>query len=299
MDVPARVSPDARGEDASGLIYTHANQARGMISVGCGSWADKEYVGILYPPDLPAKDRLKTYATWFDHVEVNSTYYASPRASVVEGWVKQTPAAFTFDIKLHRAFSQNPRKAAAEGGLVEALLEGVQPLADAQKLGAFLLVLAPYFSPKRNRLEELDALIEKLRPYVLAVELRHSDWVNGKTRDSTLEFFRDCGLSWVAVDMPDVEGSTIMPAVDEVTNPKLAYMRLHGRNKHWLEAASAAERHIYAYNEKELAELSARAQRLAGEAECVRVVANNHAQDFAPKTALALKDLLGQETKHS
>ena len=265
------------------------------ISIGCGSWADAEYTGVLYPPKLPAKERLATYATWFDHVEVNSTYYAPPRVSVVENWVKQTPAAFTFDIKLHKAFSQNPRKAMAEGGLVEAMLNGTKPLMEAGKFGVFLLVLAPYFSPKRNRLEELDELIEKLRPHTIAVELRHSGWVTDETRAATLDFFRQRGLAWVAVDMPKVEGSRIMPALDEVTNPKLAYLRLHGRNKNWLEAASAEERHTYPYNDEELSELAARIRHLAGNAESVRVVANNHAQDFAPKTALALKRLLGEE----
>jgi uncharacterized protein YecE (DUF72 family) len=51
-------------------------------------------------------------------------------------------------------------------------------------------------------------------------------------------------------------------------------------------------RHAYFYSEAELKELAARIKRLAGKAERVRVVANNHHRDFAPKTVLALRALL-------
>jgi uncharacterized protein YecE (DUF72 family) len=268
--------------------------SRMAIYIGCGSWADAEYTEVLYPRGLPANRRLNGYAKWFDHVEVNSTYYATPRIEIVENWVAQTPAAFRFDIKLHRAFSQGPHKAATEGKYLAELLAAVQPLLRAKKLGTFLLVLAPHFGPGRHRLEELDALVDGLRPHSLAVELRHSDWVDATHREPTLAYFRARKLAWVAVDMPRIKDSTLMPPVDEVTLPGLAYLRLHGRNPGWLKAKSAAERHVYAYSELELQELGKRITKLAQEARDVHVVANNHARDFAPKTALALKRLLGQ-----
>ena len=142
------------------------------------------------------------------------------------------------------------------------------------------------------RLEELARLAEKLQPHRLAVELRHRGWVTGKNRARTLDFFRECGLVWVCVDLPRVADSTLMPPIDEVTNPALAYLRLHGRNKSWLRATSAAERHAHEYQPRELREIAARVRRLADEAEHVQVVANNHARDFAPKAALALQRLL-------
>lgn len=264
------------------------------IHLGCGSWADPEYTGVLYPPGLPARQRLNGYAKWFDHVEVNSTYYATPRAPVIAGWIQQTPPEFTFNIKLHRAFSQSPRKTAQEGELLNLLLTSVQPLIDAKKLRAFLLVLPSTFHPDRRSLDELDPLIEKLAPFRLAVELRHSDWVKGKKRGETLGYFRERKAVLVAVDLPRIQGSSLMPQIDEVTCSDLAYLRLHGRNPHYLEAKSAEEGHTYAYSPRELAGLVKRIKGLAEKADEVHVIANNHAQDFAPKTALALKQLLGQ-----
>lgn len=259
------------------------------LHIGCGSWADSEYVGVLYPPALPSAQRLSGYAKHFNHVEVNSSYYATPKPAVTEQWVRQTPDGFTFDIKLHRAFSRNPQKTAASGKLVDLLLHGIEPLVQSHRLGVLLLVLAPDFTPERHDLSELDELVSRLKPYVLAVELRHRDWVNARNRAPTLEYFKRAGIAWVAVDLPQIRGATLMPPMDEVTHPDVAYLRLHGRNPRYVEAESAAERHTYEYPARELDELARRVQKLAAVAKHVHVIANNHAFDFAPKTALALK----------
>jgi uncharacterized protein YecE (DUF72 family) len=263
------------------------------VSVGIGSWTDQEYKGLLYPKGLPDNERLKTYATWFDHVEVNSSYHRIPPLAFVENWVKQTPAGFIFDFKLPKEVSANPERTARDGTYVTQVLKAAQPLIASGKLGAFFLVLPPSFGPGKHRLEELEPLIEKLRPHLLAVELRDSGWVEGGQRERTLEFYRAQELVWIAVDMPRIEGSTIMPPVDEVTNPRLAYLRLHGRRPDWLELKDPEAKHSYVYPESELDEIAGRVKALGKKAESVHVVANNHAQDFAPKTALALQKLLG------
>ena len=263
-------------------------------SIGCGSWADPEYAGLLYPRGFPPGMRLGGYAMWFDQVEVNATYYSTPKRETVENWAALTPPAFLFDIRLHRAFSQSPSKTARDGRLLEFLLAALEPIIRTKKLGAFLLVLSPSFSPERHRLQELEELIGKIRPHQLAIELRHTAWVSGRAKRTTLEFFRDQGVTWVAVDMPQLDDSRLMPPIDEVTQPGLAYLRLHGRNRKYLQAKSAMERHVYAYGEAELQDIVKRVRRLSARANDVRVVANNHAKDFAPKTALALKSLLGQ-----
>jgi uncharacterized protein YecE (DUF72 family) len=263
------------------------------IRVGIGSWSDPEYVGVLFPKGVKAADRLKAYAERLDHVEINASYYRTPTRAQTEGWVTQTPADFTFDVKLHRAFSETPEATAKGGTLVTKLLEGTEPLMVAKKLGAFFLILPPSFSPKNSKLEELDAVAEKLQPHALAVELRHNGWVEGDQRERTLDFFRTRKLVWIAVDMPQVKGSVIMPPIDEVTNPRLAYLRLHGRNQNWWQLKTAEERHSYDYPESDIAEIAARVRTLAAKAEEVHVIANNHAQDFAPKAALALQRVLG------
>jgi len=263
-----------------------------MLHIGTGSWADPDYKKLLTAPGVPARERLRAYAAWFNHVEVNSSYYATPKPETAATWVEQTPAGFTFDIKLHRILSQSP-KSAASNTLVETLLAGVEPLITANKLGAFLLVLPPRFTPDNHSLDELDTLVEKLRPHPLAVELRHSAWVDGDQRAETLAWYKARGVTWVAVDMPRIKGSTLMPPLDEVTTPGLAYLRLHGRNPGYLEAKTAAEGHDYAYTARELTDLAKRIRGLEAKATHVHVIANNHAHDYAPKTALSLRARLG------
>lgn len=268
-------------------------ETRSKISVGIGSWTDAEYKNVLYPKGLPDNQRLATYATFFDHVELNSSFHRLPPLAFVQNWVTQTPADFLFDFKLPKEFAQDPENTARAGSYVPQLLRSAGPLIEAKKLGTFFLVLAPSFGPKKHRLEELLPLIEKLQPYPLAVELRHNGWVAGEQRERTLEFFRAHQLVWIAVDMPRIDGATLMPPVDEVTNPRLAYLRLHGRRSDWPDLKTQEEKHTYAYPPAELAEIAERVKNLAAKAEAVRVVANNHAQDFAPRTALALQRLLG------
>jgi uncharacterized protein YecE (DUF72 family) len=273
--------------------FTRAGKDRSRISVSIGSWTDKEYKGLLFPKGLPDNQRLTTLATWFDHVEVNSSYHRVPPVAFVENWVKQTPPEFVFDFKLPKEISADPEGTARDGRFVTQLLRSAQPLLESGKLGAFFLVLPPSFGPKKHRLEELDLLVEKLRPHLLAVELRHRDWMSGEQRERTLEYYRRNQLVWIAVDMPRIEGSTLMPPIDEVTNPRLAYLRLHGRRPDWLQLRDQEQKHTYPYPDSELEEIAGRVRTLATKANTVHVVANNHAQDFAPKTALGLQRLLG------
>ena len=268
------------------------------IRIGCGSWSDSAYTGVLYPRGLPPDERLRAYARIFDHVEINSTFYGTPKSEAVQKWIAETPPGFLFDIKLHRIISQSPAKIAAKGkdDFLAYALDRLKPLVRAKKMGVFLLLLSGRFGPGKHSLGELDGLIERLKPHTLAVELRDPAWVQGKEREKTLAYFREHGIAWVAVDLPKDAG--MMPAIDEVTGPALAYLRLHGRNREgYLSGKTAAEQHEYLYNVAELRQLVRRIETLAANATDVRVVANNHAKDFAPRTALNLMRLLGQPVK--
>lgn len=264
------------------------------IRIGIGDWSDEAYRGVLYPPGLPAAERLRHYATVFDHVEVNSTYYGAPKPEAVKKWIDETPRGFLFDIKLHRIFSQSPRSAQPTEGKRDLLgytLERLEPLKAAKKLGVFLLLLPARFGPAKHSLAELDTLVERLRPFPLAVELRDPAWVQGEVRAATLAAFRERKIAWVAVDMP--KGKEFLPAIDEVTRRDLAYLRLHGRNRAgYLAGGSAAAQHDYRYREVELRGIAERIRGLAAQAKDVRVVANNHASDFAPRAALALGEMI-------
>jgi uncharacterized protein YecE (DUF72 family) len=291
----------------------------GRILVGTSSWADPGFVKEWYPPDVPAKERLPWYAQRFELVELNSSFYAIPDRSTVHGWVQVTPPGFKFDVKAHRALSRHSAQLESlppdmregaptvgrgrveltpelETALAERLVEETSPLAEAGKLGTYLLQLTPAFSPARHELEELDRLVEAFRPHALAVELRNRNWVDDRRREATLDWFADRGVAYVAVDAPLADNFQIMPPLDAVTNPQVAYLRAHGRNtKGYLTGRSVAERFGWRYTDDELEEIAGRARTLAESAGEVHVAFNNNRGDDAPTAAQRFRALLGQE----
>jgi uncharacterized protein YecE (DUF72 family) len=269
-----------------------------------------------YPRDLPARQRLPWYAEHFDAVEVNSTFYAVPAAATVERWAQQTPAGFTFDVKLHKLLSRHSAKldslpadlrdgaettargrvvlgARLQDALADTVLASVQPLVDAGKLASFLLQLSPGFAPRCNELDELAPLIERLAPHPVAIELRRNSWMRDKRAEETLKWMEAHGAAWVCVDVPDADHLTIMPPLDAVTDPRLAYLRAHGRNAEgYIRGRSVAERFAWRYSDEELGEIRGRVQELASQAAETRVMFNNNRGSDAPVAAERFKELL-------
>jgi uncharacterized protein YecE (DUF72 family) len=291
----------------------------GRIVVGTSSWADPGFVEAWYPKGMPARERLPWYAERFEAVELNSSFYAVPERPTVRRWAEVTPPGFTFHVKVHRLLSRHSagldslppelRGGARtsergrvvltpelERALAERLVEEVGPLAEAGKLGAFLLQLTPAFSPGRNQLDELDPLLEALRPHRVAIEFRHRGWVEGERAERLLGWMSERGAAFVCVDAPREEHLTIMPPLDAVTVDELAYMRLHGRNaKGYLTGRSVAERFGWRYSDEELEEIAGRGHALAEQATEVSVMFNNNRLDDAPTAAARLRALLGQD----
>jgi uncharacterized protein YecE (DUF72 family) len=161
-------------------------------------------------------------------------------------------------------------------------------------LGAFLLQLSPSFSPQKHKLDELEQLASLFRDERLAIELRNRNWLTEPNRADTLAFFQSKRLPLVLVDAPKSEHFTVMQTENLVTSPKLAYLRLHGRNERgYITGKTVAERFNYDYSDEEIAGVATRVGRLAEEAEEVHVAFNNNYSLYAPKAALRLKLAMG------
>src|SRR5438094_5068614 len=88
----------------------------------------------------------------------------------------------------------------------------------------------------------------------------------------------------------------VMPSdVDEVTNSKVAYLRLHGRNeKAYITGKTVAARFDYDYTDREIAEVAERSKKLARATRELHVIFNNNNLDYAPRAAVRLRVALGQ-----
>jgi uncharacterized protein YecE (DUF72 family) len=279
------------------------------IRIGTASWTDPGFIEDWYPPKIPASQRLEWYSEHFNYVEVNATFYSVQPAKSVERWCEQTPDDFVFDIKLPQLLSRHrmqmrmlppdlrPRIPEVKGNaqftpkseelVAKRWLRELKPLFDAKKFGAFLLQMSPSFSPKKqNQLAELDSLRDLLAPHQLAVELRNRDWVVGEQLHETIDYFKSRRITFVMVDAPDSEHFTVMPGLNVITNPKLAYFRLHGRNAEgYIKGKTVADRFGHDYKPSELREIVARADELKPKVDAIHIAANNNKSGYAPRTA--------------
>ena len=301
----------------------------GAVSVGICSWADPALIeaGTFYPKkSMSAEARLRHYASVFDAVEVNASYYAIPDVRTVSRWVERTPPGFVFHVKawaLMTGHHPRPESLPAEvralvpreprrtrRGEVDAasvppealdhafrlFRASVAPLAESGKLGYVLFQLAPWIHFERARLAYLASLAERLPGWTIAVEFRHRSWLP-EHAEETLAALRRARLGHVIVDAP-ATGNAV-PRLAAVTAPT-AVFRLHGRNAEgWLaqlrgEAPAVREKYDYLYTETELRELLPEIARVGEEAEQVFVSFNNNNRDYPVRNALLLRRLLGQ-----
>ncbi|MBA3963446.1 MAG: DUF72 domain-containing protein [Chthoniobacterales bacterium] len=300
-------------------MKTKIEKKPAKILVGTASWSDPGFVERWYPTGMAAAERLPWYAQHFDLVEVNSSFYAVLAVKMVERWARATPNEFVFDLKVHRLLSRHaaPLKSLPpalqriaevtgkgnvilteklERALADEVVAAAQPLRAAGKMGSFLLQLSPAFSPRKHELAELEALLAKLASLGVVVELRNRSWTENDQLERTLDFFRKQKTTLALVDAPNEKHFTIMPSeLNAVTNPRLTYLRLHGRNPAaYLRGKTVAERFYYDYSDDEISEVAQRARKLAAESDAVHIIFNNNALDFAPHAALRLRAALGQ-----
>jgi uncharacterized protein YecE (DUF72 family) len=295
-----------------------SSHSPGDIRVGTASWADPGFIEKWYPKTVRTQERLSWYADHFNLVEVNSSFYAIPRQTVVARWCEQTPPGFIFNLKLHRLLSRHATKPDSlppdlrkgihlikdkaaltpqlEEAVVTRFLHEIEPLAEQRKLGALLLQLSPSFRPKTNALSELDPLFDMLSGYRVAVELRNHDWVEETKVEETLNYFRRRKISFVSLDAPRAAHFMVMPSADYVTNPSLAYLRCHGRNAEgFIKGRTVAERFDYKYKLDELKEITQRAVKMAEHSAAVHVVYNNNTANYAPVNAEQMREILEED----
>jgi uncharacterized protein YecE (DUF72 family) len=277
-------------------------------------------VQAWYPPSVhSAADRLRYYASQFDTVEVDSTFYGLPTPSTARLWAERTPPGFTFHVKAFGMMTRHavrpeqlpaPLRAAHElqvdrqGRVVHPsaalrretfslFTEALDPLRARGKMGLVLLQFPPYFVANEMNREYVAQAVELVAPDKTAVEFRHRSWVQPEQLHATIDLLSELGASYVCVDEPRLEGPSVLPPLT-VATAEIAYVRFHGRNAATWNArvASAAERFKYLYAEDELAEWVDPIRRLREQAGTTYVMFNNCFADYAPRNAKQLTLLL-------
>ena len=142
------------------------------VRVGCSGWNYDDWRGRVYPQGCPPRRWLEHYATLFDTVEVNSTFYRLAKPAAVSRWLEQTPPGFVFTVKASRYLTHMKRLTDMERG-VERLYAGIAPLAESPRMGPMLWQLPERFRRDDDRLA---FALERLPPGRHCFEFRHPSW---------------------------------------------------------------------------------------------------------------------------
>ena len=70
-----------------------------LIRIGTSGFSYKDWLGNFYPQFCPQSDFLRFYASKFNTVEIDSTFYHIPKEDTVKRWYKVTPDKFLFTAK--------------------------------------------------------------------------------------------------------------------------------------------------------------------------------------------------------
>jgi uncharacterized protein YecE (DUF72 family) len=169
----------------------------------------------------------------------------------------------------------------------------IAPLELSGKLRGILLQYHPRFVKSAEAKAELERVHGLLDPLVPLIEFRHRSWLEEDERADTFAFLERNGLAYVSVDAPRTRASNVLPPVATATHA-LAYVRFHGRNaKTWnIRSEKSWQRFDWMYSKDELAEWVEKLGRLSAGADEVYALFNNNRDDFAPRSAMILRDLL-------
>ena len=80
------------------------------LYLGTSGWSYADWEGTVYPPGIPAGSRLAEYVKSYATVEIDSTFYGTPRRSTVQRWREVAPAGFLFAAKFPQVFRSPPTK---------------------------------------------------------------------------------------------------------------------------------------------------------------------------------------------
>ena len=268
-----------------------------MIRVGPAGWSYADWEGGVYPREKPKGfHALPFLARTFDLMELNASFYRTPRRRDVERWTKliEPFERFRFTAKLRGTLTHDNYDPEDEPALSKVFAEArdaLLPLAEAGRMQALLAQFPASFRATDRGLRRIAWLRERVQSVPLVCELRHVSWF----REPMIERLRalDVAVAWI-----DLPASKLHPPLEPpvvASSHSLGYFRIHGRNASaWFDPKAGRDaRYDYHYDRSEVLGLSRRIERLASGVDDVAVVTNNHFSGKAVANGIELIHELG------
>ena len=235
------------------------------LYLGTSGWSYADWEGTVYPAGIPAGARLAEYVKGYATVEIDSTFYGTPKGTTVERWRKVAPRGFLFAAKFPREVTHE-RNLVGSGAEAESFVRTMAGLGD--RLGPLLLQLPPSFDVKGMGVLE-DFLKRLPDGFRYAVEVRHRSWLGSDLPG----MLRERGAALALIDYPK------MPRMQEAT-ADFSYIRWLGDRREFPEGHT----HLKKDRDDDLLWWSGVVDRLLEEGRTVFAYANNHYQNHSPST---------------
>jgi uncharacterized protein YecE (DUF72 family) len=235
------------------------------LYLGTSGWSYADWGGTLYPVGTPPAGKLAEYVKHFATVEIDSTFYGTPKLSTVERWREVAPDGFLFAAKFPKEITHDKNLVGCEDDAWD-FVRTMSALGG--KLGPLLLQLPPSFTIEG--METLDAFLSKLpQGFSYAVEVRHRSWFGSDLPD--LLTVHEAALT--LVDYPG------MPRLEETT-ADFSYIRWLGDRREF----PSDHTHLKKDRTEDLRWWSGLVDRFLGEGKTIFAYANNHYQSHSPST---------------
>lgn len=257
--------------------------ARGEVLFGVAGWSYADWKDVVYPRNC--KDTLRAVAQRVDLIEINSTFYGLPSAKNSRSWVERTADLGTrFTAKLPQEFTHERR---FDDALAAQVRDGFAPLVASGRLLGLLAQFNHEFPCDAHAIAHLARLAAAFGGDTqLFVELRHRSW----NAPEALHELAQLGVGVLALDYPGMASGFSHDVPGVLGSARIAYLRLHGRNRAWFEKGAGRDQvYDWRYSKPEVAQIAQRIDRLAANDTRTLVVANNH---FQGKAMLVVEELL-------
>ena len=272
------------------------------ILLGTSGYDYPEWKGVFYPQNLKRKDFLSYYASQFNALELNNTFYNMPTAERMLSFYDRGEGRLNFSVKANRLLTHE----VGADWILQAkyFRDAVGPLLEKSALCTVLFQFPQSFHYTNENRIYLAKLIDEFKDFPVVVEFRHNEWI----KESVLAGLSQRNASIALCDMPELkylpklELSDEKPVVPEALEgppspySSIFYLRLHGRNAYSWYADSAtpngSSRYTYDYSDNELKEFVPVIQNVILTGKKPIVFFNNHPNGSGAKNAKRLFELL-------
>ncbi len=269
------------------------NNSAARVHVGCQGWNYDDWVtpalsrrAIFYPRGTRSDRMLELYTRAFDTVEVDSTFYAIPTDSALDGWRRRAPEGFTFALKLPREIThEHALRGARALQLLEEFCRAARRLEDG--LAAVLVQFPPQFEATRENAQALSEFLPELPGDIrFAVEFRDPFWFE---EDLLAPLALHRHVSLALVEGPWVTRERVWrAAVPLLDSSDFVYVR-------WMGARDITRfDEVVRERDLNLSKWADAIERLRTRGSEVFAYFSNFYEGHAPASANKLKRLLGQ-----